>query len=317
MSTACTTQVNPILDGSSMNEQSAAHEREDHEHTDYARIAQAIQYLAEHHREQPTLDDLAAHLHLSPFHLQRLFTRWAGISPKRFLQYVTAGHAKNLLANAHSVLDTTYASGLSGPGRLHDLMVAVEAMSPGEFKRAGAGITISYGRHPSPFGDLLIAATERGICALSFIDDDVPDRNWQRSVAGLQNRWHAATLNEDAAHTAAHADLAAHIMRGEPTNRAQLLLKGTNFQLKVWEALLQIPVGTAWSYEEVAAAVGKPAAARAVGNAVAANPIGYLIPCHRVIRKSGLVEGYHWGATRKQAMLAWEAARQENERKVA
>lgn len=285
--------------------------------TDYERIAAAISYLEEHYQAQPTLEELAAALYLSPFHLQRLFSRWAGVSPKRFLQYLTARHAKTLLANAHSVLDTTYASGLSSPGRLHDLLVVTDAVTPGEFKRKGADLTITYGRHSTSFGDVLIATTERGICALSFIDDDVIERNWEATVAELQQRWSGATLIQDQVQTADYATTITRFSSGEVTEPIPVLLKGTNFQLKVWEALLRIPTGAAWSYEDVATAIGKPGAARAVGNAVGANPVGYLIPCHRVLRKSGIVDGYHWGNTRKKALLAWEAAQNEETRQAA
>jgi len=275
---------------------------------DYDLVAEAITYLESNYQQQPSLTDLAEHLHLSPFHLQRLFTRWAGISPKRFVQYLTASHAKAMLANAHSVLDATYESGLSSPGRLHDLLVATEAMTPGEYKQQGAGLTISYGRHTTPFGDVLIAVTERGICALTFVDDDTAERSWQQSVDALHQRWHAATLSEDAAISVAFAEAIFEQTENSMQSPLQLLLRGTNFQLKVWEALLTIPAGATWSYADIANAIGKPKAVRAVGNAVGANPIGYLIPCHRVIHKSGVVDGYHWGATRKKALLAWEAA---------
>ena len=286
--------------------------------TDYERVAAAITYLSAHRQEQPTLDELAEHLSLSPFHLQRLFTRWAGVSPKRFLQYVTAGHAKSLLTNDHSVLDATYESGLSSPGRLHDLMIATEAVTPGEFKSKGAGITVTYGRHVTPFGDALIAVTERGICALSFVDNDDPKRDWQTTVTELENNWPAATLIEDENSATATADAICALMEAhQPAKPLPILLKGTNFQIKVWEALLRIPTGSTWSYEDVALAIGKPSASRAVGNAVAANPVGYLIPCHRVIRKSGLIDGYHWGTTRKQALLAWEAAHMDQARQAA
>jgi len=285
--------------------------------TDYDLVAEAITFLESNYQKQPALDDVAAHLHLSPFYLQRLFTRWAGVSPKRFVQYLTASHAKTLLANAHTVLEATYESGLSSPGRLHDLLIATEAVTPGEFKRQGEGITITYGRYTTPFGDALIALTTRGICALSFIDEEVATRNWQCARNDLQQRWQAATLVEDTAKVAAAAAtaFAAHPQQDAPT--IQLLLKGSNFQLKVWDALLRIPAGAACSYEEVATAIGQPGSARAVGNAIGANPIGYLIPCHRVIRKNGIIEGYHWGATRKKAMLAWETAKREGSQQAA
>ncbi|MEZ4682603.1 MAG: methylated-DNA--[protein]-cysteine S-methyltransferase [Caldilineaceae bacterium] len=285
---------------------------------DYMRVATAINYIESNYHSQPTLDELATHLHLSPFHVQRLFTRWAGVSPKRFLQYLTAGHAKALLENAHSVLDATYESGLSSPGRLHDLMIVTEAVTPGEFKSKGAGITITYGRQETPFGDALIAVTERGICALSFIDDAVPERSWQATVNELHRNWQAAILHEDAQHSAAIAEAICAYMTGQPPQAPlRLLLKGTNFQLKVWAALLQIPPAAAWSYADVASAIGQPGAARAVGNAVGGNPVGYLIPCHRVLRRDGRMDGYHWGSTRKKAMLVRESAQREGKRQAA
>lgn len=275
--------------------------------TDYQRVAEAIHYLAENYREQPDLDQLAAHLHLSPHHLQRLFTRWAGISPKRFVQFLTAEHAKQLLATAHTVLDATYETGLSSPGRLHDLFVSTEAVTPGEYKAQGAGLTIHYGRHATPFGDCLLAATERGICLLLFIDEG----GWEAAQAELQREWQGAALCFDPSFTQPLID---QIFPAEPTDEhspVKLFLKGTNFQIKVWQALLKIPFGGAASYEDIAQAIGQPGAARAVGGAVGANHIAYLIPCHRVIRKNGLLKDYRWGATRKKAILSWEAAQRE------
>lgn len=274
---------------------------------DYQRVAEAIHYLEQNYQNQPDLDDLATHLHLSPYHLQRLFTRWAGISPKRFVQFLTTEHAKQLLVDAHSVLDATYETGLSSPGRLHDLFVALEAVTPGEFKNKGVGLTIFYGRHSTPFGECLLAATERGICMLLFVDD----HGWATAVQDLQTQWQEAQLVEDATFT---QPLINTIFPSETTTghrSVNLLVKGTNFQIKVWEALLKIPAGTACSYEDVAQAIGQPSAARAVGGAVGANPIGYLIPCHRVIRKSGVIKEYRWGATRKKAILSWESAQRE------
>lgn len=274
--------------------------------TDYQRIAQAIEYLETNYRDQPSLDDLARHLNLSPFHLQRLFTRWAGVSPKRFLQYLTVEHAKELLDNAESVLDATYATGLSGPSRLHDLFIATEAVTPGEFKRQGQGMVIHYGRHATPFGDCLLATTPRGICMLTFLDAS----DWETARTELQTRWQAATLVEDQAGTAAYIDqIFPH--NGVVAQPLHLHLQGTNFQIRVWEALLRIPPGAACSYADVAHAIGQANAARAVGSAVGANQIAYLIPCHRVIRKSGIVNEYRWGPTRKKALLAWEAAQLE------
>jgi AraC family transcriptional regulator of adaptative response/methylated-DNA-[protein]-cysteine methyltransferase len=277
--------------------------------TDYQRIAQAIEYLETNYREQPDLDDLAAHLNLSPFHLQRLFTRWAGISPKRFVQYLTAEHAKQRLAEEESVLDAAYDAGLSGPGRLHDLLIATEAVTPGEFKSKGTGLEIYYGRHTTPFGDCLLAATSRGICKLTFLDEE----GWAASVDELQAQWAGARLIENPAYTQPLLDAIFPAEPSEGTRKVNLLMKGTNFQIKVWEALLRIPQGATVSYQEVAEAIGQPDAARAVGGAVGANNIAYLIPCHRVIRKSGVIQDYHWGPTRKKAILAWESARRENE----
>jgi len=275
--------------------------------TDYQRVAQAIQYLEQNYQTQPSLDELAAQLALSPFHLQRLFTQWAGVSPKRFVQYLTAEHAKHLLAHAHSVLDAAYETGLSSPGRLHDLMIATEAVTPGEFKQRGAGLQIAYGRHETPFGDCLLAATTRGICQLLFLTEG----GWTQAVTELRDQWREADLVEDTTQTQPYIDQIFPVNGQQGQRAVTLLLKGTNFQLKVWNALLQIPQGVAWSYEDVAQAIGQPTAARAVGGAVGANPIGYLIPCHRVIRKSGVIQEYRWGPTRKKAILAWESAQQE------
>ncbi|CAN5400730.1 methylated-DNA--[protein]-cysteine S-methyltransferase [soil metagenome] len=277
--------------------------------TDYQRIAEAIRYLETNFREQPDLDGLAAHLGLSPFHLQRLFTRWAGISPKRFIQFLTAEHAKQLLEDSHSVLDATYETGLSSPSRLHDLLIAIEAVTPGEFKNKGAGLQIFYGRHTTPFGECLLAATERGICLLTFLDGEDA---WEKALAELQERWQAASIIECPERTQPIVGqiFPAELNVGPSVERRpiNLLLRGTNFQIKVWEALLKIPTGAVASYDDVAELIGQPGAARAVGGAVGANNIAYLIPCHRVIRKSGMIQEYRWGPTRKKAMLGWEAA---------
>jgi AraC family transcriptional regulator, regulatory protein of adaptative response / methylated-DNA-[protein]-cysteine methyltransferase len=290
-------------------------------HEDYERVAQAIRFLEESYQEQPELDKLATHLNLSSFHLQRLFTRWAGISPKRFVQFLTAEHAKRLLADQHSVLDATYDAGLSSPGRLHDLLIAAEAVTPGEFKNQGAGLTIHYGHHATPFGECLLAATERGVCHLAFLNG----HGWEGEVATLQTRWSAATLVEDAQQTQrlveqifpAEANSGVNEKTNGQANKSpqqlNLLLKGTNFQLKVWNALLQIPPGEVRSYEDIATAIGQPSAVRAVGSAVGANNIAYLIPCHRVIRKTGLIQEYRWGSTRKKALIGWEAAQRFGE----
>ena len=274
---------------------------------DYQLIAAAITYLEANRQAQPSLDNLAAHLAISPFHLQRLFKRWAGISPKRFLQFLTVEHAKGLLAESHSLLDTAYASGLSGPSRLHDLFVTVEAMTPGEFKHGGKGLHIRYGVHPTPFGDCLLATTERGVCDLHFLNESGTADGTAGEVLALHERWPAAEIVEDCAATEA---IAQRIFAPASSSAAPLpvLLAGTNFQIKVWGALLRIPPGGVCTYEDIAVGLGRPTAARAVGGAVGANQIAYLIPCHRVIRKSGVIQDYRWGSTRKKAMLGWEAA---------
>lgn len=273
---------------------------------DYSRIERAIRFLEAHAREQPGLDTVAAAVGLSPHHFQRLFRRWAGISPKRFVQFLTAGHARELLVARHNALDTALASGLSGSGRLHDLMVNVYAATPGELRNGGAGLVIRYGFAPTPFGDCLIARTARGICHLAFVDEARRD-----AQAELKARWPQARFE----HAADAAALARRLFA--PTGRdgrpLALHLHGTNFQVRVWEALVRIPAGAAVCYQDLAAAIGAPAATRAVASAVAANPVAFLIPCHRVIRKTGAFGEYHWGTTRKQALLAWEAARASGE----
>jgi len=272
--------------------------------SDYAQIEKAIKYLEDNLQNQPGLEEVARHVNMSPYHLQRLFRRWVGISPKRFLQFLTIDYAKNLLDESRSILDATYASGLSSPSRMHDLFVNVDAVTPGEFRRQGAGLQIWYGIHPCPFGDCLLAVTERGICDLSFITE----AGREECVADLHQRWSQAELNENPKTTNPFFDQAFPSPPHNGKRSATLLLRGTNFQIKVWEALLRIPPGFACSYEDVARYIGKPSAARAVGNAVGGNPISYIIPCHRVIRKMGLAGNYRWSPTRKKAMLGWEAA---------
>jgi AraC family transcriptional regulator of adaptative response/methylated-DNA-[protein]-cysteine methyltransferase len=238
---------------------------------------------------------------LSEYHFQRLFTRWAGISPKRFLQFLTVEYAKELLVDKRNLLDVTYETGLSSPGRLHDLFVNCEAITPGEFKTNGQGVTINYGFHPSPFGECLVAVTERGVCGLFFVTGQ-----WEDSFRELESVWSEANFVEDRMQTKPMAERIFDPVRH--TQALPVVLKGTNFQLKVWQALLRIPAGSMVSYDAVAAHIGQPGAARAVGNAVARNPVGYVIPCHRVIRKTGLLGKYHWGSVRKKAILGWEAS---------
>jgi AraC family transcriptional regulator of adaptative response/methylated-DNA-[protein]-cysteine methyltransferase len=271
--------------------------------TDYARIERAIRFLETNVQRQPSLRDVAASVDLSEYHFQRMFARWAGISPKRFLQFQTAEHAKRLLADSRTVLDVAYETGLSGGGRLHDLFVSVEAMTPGQFKEEGAGVRIGYGVHETPFGQCFIAATERGICRMSF----APEIHHDDVLAELRLLWPRATIVADQAAT---AELASRIFPRDEGGRGgelRVVLRGTPFQIKVWEALLRIPEGAIASYDVIAEAIGRPGATRAVGTAVGRNPIAYLIPCHRVIRKTGAFGDYRWGSARKRAMLAWES----------
>ena len=272
---------------------------------DYGRVERAIRYLETHFRDQPGLEDIARATGLSAFHFQRLFSRWAGISPKRFLQFLTADYARKLLRESPTVLDAAYEAGLSGSGRLHDLIVTIHAATPGEVKTQGAGLTIRYGIHPSPFGDCFIATTGKGICTLSFL----AGRGTGEAIGQLRNEWKKAKLIEDAKTT---GDTMKRIFDAPPQGNAVPLhafVKGTNFQVKVWEALVRIPPGFAVSYEDVAARIGDPKAVRAVGTAVGRNPVAFLIPCHRVIRKTGAFGNYGGGTARKMAILAWEGAK--------
>jgi AraC family transcriptional regulator of adaptative response/methylated-DNA-[protein]-cysteine methyltransferase len=271
---------------------------------DYERVESAIRYLETYHERQPGLADIARAAGLSEYHFQRLFSRWVGISPKRFLQFLTKEHAKTLIEGSDSLLDTTFDSGLSSPGRLHDLFVNCEAVTPGEYKRKGAGLDIRYGLHPSPFGECLLAATERGICALSFVQDG----NRREPVADLERQWPRAAIRRDPKATAGLRDRIFGYPRNHPPAPLYLFVKGTNFQIKVWEALIKIPLGKAVTYEDIAHHIGMPKAARAVGNAVGRNPIPFLIPCHRVIRKMGEFGNYGGGPARKKAMLGWESS---------
>lgn len=272
---------------------------------DYARVEQAIEYIAAHFTERPTLEHIAAHVHLSPFHFNRLFTRWAGTSPQRFLRFLTKEYAKQVLAESGDVLTATYQAGLSGPSRLHDLFVAYEAMTPAEYRTQAAGLVIRYGYHATPFGECLLSLTDRGICGLTF----QPAAERPDAFVQLRAAWPGATLSPDQEETAAVAARLFCPVTDTVHPPVPLVLKGTNFQIKVWEALLRIPAGARVSYRDLAAAIGQPGASQAVGGAVGANAIGYLIPCHRVIQQNGGPGGYRWGAARKQALLGWEAAR--------
>lgn len=269
---------------------------------DYHRIAKAIEFLKESALDQPTLDEAARQVGLSPYHFQRLFKRFAGVSPKRFLQHLTSQYAKQLLQQSISVLETSLAVGLSSPSRLHDLLISVEAVTPGEVKSGGEGLKIDYGIHPTPFGDCLLAQTERGVCRLEFIDAG----NHPLILERLQKNWPQAELwaNQPATRTTIERIFTSHQQSAQPP--LPLLLRGTNFQLKVWQALLNIPTGAITSYGTLAKQLGQPTASRAIGTAVGQNPIGYLIPCHRVLRGDGDLGGYRWGVERKQAILGQE-----------
>ena len=274
-------------------------------HHDYDRIASALAYLEAHQDEQPGLDVLAREVDLSPHHFQRLFSRWVGISPKRFLQYLTVENARRSLVETRSVLEATFETGLSSPGRLHDLMVAVDAMTPGEIKSGGEGLSIRHGFAPSPFGLCFMGVTDRGVCWLSFPGED--DRSSTRSE--LEASFGSADHTEDTGEIAAWSErVFDHPVTGDGAP-LPVLLSGTNFQLKVWEALLRVPAGGLCSYSDLAAVMGRPTATRAVASAVARNHIAYLIPCHRVIRSMGAFGQYRWGAARKRAIVGWAQAK--------
>jgi AraC family transcriptional regulator of adaptative response/methylated-DNA-[protein]-cysteine methyltransferase len=271
---------------------------------DYYRIEQALNYLNNHTGQQPTLKEVADSLNLSEYHFQRMFTRWVGISPKRFLQYLTRERAKALLAQSHSLLDVALEAGLSGPGRLHDLFVATEAVTPGEYKSRGQGLQVTYGFHPSPFGECLVACTTRGLSNLIFVQDG----NRAAALKTLQLAWPMAELRESTSVTGGLVPRIFNLGQETSATPLSLHLQGTNFQIKVWEALLAIPPGSLVAYEDLAVYIGLPRAVRAVANAVGKNPVPVIIPCHRVIRKMGGFGGYRYGLARKQALLGWEMA---------
>jgi AraC family transcriptional regulator, regulatory protein of adaptative response / methylated-DNA-[protein]-cysteine methyltransferase len=276
-----------------------------HQSDNYRRIEKAIQFIEKNYKTRPNLDRIAASAHLSRHHFDRVFKRWAGISPIHFMQYLSLDYTKQKLAESRSLLDTSLDAGFSGPGRLHDLFVTLEALSPGEYKKQGAGLDIAYGFSDTPFGECLLAVTGRGICHLGFVTDE------QRSTAldQLFQRLPNATFTNKFSQTnpiVKNIFSPGHPKAAGPFN---LHLKGTNFQVNVWKALLRIPEGWVVSYRNIAAFLGRPKAFRAVARAVALNPIGYLIPCHRVIAKSGKIHQYRWGSARKKALLGWEAAR--------
>jgi AraC family transcriptional regulator of adaptative response/methylated-DNA-[protein]-cysteine methyltransferase len=270
---------------------------------DYDVVRRAIGHIRGHWREQPEIDAIAEAAGVTPTELHHLFRRWAGLTPKAFLQALTLDGARQLLRDSASVLDATYEVGLSGPGRLHDLFVTHEAMSPGEWKSGGEGLTVFFGFHPSPFGSALVMATERGLAGLAFAD---PGEE-RAALADMKARWPRAAYVEDSARTAAIARRIFDSSQWQQDKPLRVVLIGTDWEVRVWETLLQIPMGRLTTYSDIASKIRKPAAARAVGTAVGKNPVSFVVPCHRVVGKSGDLTGYHWGITRKRAMLGWEA----------
>lgn len=270
---------------------------------DYGVVRKAIEYISEHFRTQPEITAIAHAAGVTPDELHHLFRRWAGLTPKAFLQALTLDHARTLLRQSASVLDASYEVGLSGPARLHDLFVTHEAMSPGEWKSGAAGLTLRYGFHPSPFGRALVMATDRGLAGLAFADAGEEPA----TLAEMQRRWPKAHYVEDSGGTATLARRIFTPALWRPDRQLQVVLIGTDFEVRVWETLLSIPLGQTSTYSDVAKKLGRPTAARAVGAAVGRNPLAFVVPCHRVIGKAGDITGYHWGLTRKRAMLGWEA----------
>jgi AraC family transcriptional regulator, regulatory protein of adaptative response / methylated-DNA-[protein]-cysteine methyltransferase len=270
---------------------------------DYDSVRRAIAFISEHWRAQPTIESMADAAGVTSDELHHLFRRWAGLTPKAFMQALTLDHAKGLLRDSASVLDAALDSGLSGPGRLHDLFVTHEAMSPGEWKNGGAGMTLAYGFHPSPFGTAIVIASGRGLAGLAFADPG----GEKAALADMQRRWPRATYVEDRAGTAGLAQRVFDTKMWRADQPLRVVLIGTDFEVRVWETLLKIPMGRAVSYSDIASKIKNPKASRAVGAAVGRNPVSFVVPCHRALGKSGALTGYHWGITRKQAMLGWEA----------
>jgi AraC family transcriptional regulator of adaptative response/methylated-DNA-[protein]-cysteine methyltransferase len=273
-------------------------------HINYQRIEQAIKYLEENFKAQPELDEVAEKVHLSPFHFQRIFTEWAGISPKRFLQFLTVDYLKEKLQQSKNIVEAAEAAGLSGQSRVYDLFTTLEAVTPAEYKMKGSGIRIDYGFHLTPFGMALIGVTERGICWLSFLGSDEDQR---MSLDEMKSYWHNSIFHEDREISKAFAEQIFHT--NPESKKLHLFVKGTNFQIKVWEALLKVPAGQITTYQDIAQAIQNPKAVQAVGSAVGSNHIAYLIPCHRVIRKDGILGEYRWSSARKKGIIGWEMAR--------
>jgi AraC family transcriptional regulator of adaptative response/methylated-DNA-[protein]-cysteine methyltransferase len=270
---------------------------------DYDSVRRAIAFISEHWRTQPTIEAMADSAGVTPDELHHLFRRWAGLTPKAFMQALTLDHAKGLLRDSASVLDAALDSGLSGPGRLHDLFVTHEAMSPGEWKNGGMGLTLRYGFHPSPFGTALLMATDRGLAGVAFAD---PGEE-QAALRDMQRRWPNAVYVEDYLRTAPLAQRIFDKKLWRPDRPLRVVLIGTDFEVRVWQTLLKIPMGRAVSYSDIAHKIDSPKASRAVGAAIGKNPVSFVVPCHRALGKDGKLTGYHWGITRKQAMLGWEA----------
>ncbi len=280
------------------------------EQINYDRIAEAISFIRDHFQSQPSLEDVADKIHLSPYHFQRLFTEWAGVSPKKFLQYISVEHAKEVLQDQRAtVYDAAFEAGLSGTGRLHDLFVSIEGMTPGEFRNGGADLEINYSFAESPFGAMLVASTAKGICYMAFVEEAAVSGE-PAAFADLRARFPNARLRQMTDLIQQNA-LYIFTQDWSRLSEIRLHLKGTDFQLKVWETLLKIPMGGLTTYKDIAGQLGNPQASRAVGSAVGDNPVAFLIPCHRVIQSTGIIGQYHWGATRKTAMIGWEAARTE------
>jgi AraC family transcriptional regulator, regulatory protein of adaptative response / methylated-DNA-[protein]-cysteine methyltransferase len=284
----------------------------DEPQADYERVRRIIAYISERWREQPSLEAIADHVGLSTTHVHHLFRRWAGLSPKAFLQAITLDNAKALLTDSASVLDATFEVGLSGPARLHDLFVTHEAMTPGDYRTGGLGLTMRYGFHPSPFGEAILIVTERGLAGLGFVDDG--DR--QAALADMTRRWPKAQYVEDDAAVALIAQRVFSPTQWQAEQPLRVVLIGTDFEVRVWQTLLRIPRDKATTYSDIARHIGNPAACRAVGAAVGKNPVSFVVPCHRVLGRSGALTGYHWGLTRKQAILGWEAGRNPDLRHV-
>ena len=270
---------------------------------DYATVREVISFLSENWRDQPPLEDIAGHVGMEPTRLHKLFSRWAGLSPKAFLQAITLDNARAMLEDSATVLDTAYEVGLSGPSRLHDLFVTHEAVTPGDYRSRGEGLTVRYGFHPSPFGTALIMATERGLAGLGFADRGEE----AAALEDMRRRWPRATCMEDSAFTAPLAARVFDPAKWTPETPLRVVMIGTDFEIRVWESLLRIPFGRAATYSDIARHLERPKAARAVGAAVGRNPISFVVPCHRVLGRSGGLTGYHWGLTRKRAILGWEA----------